>query len=68
MAALKNGKIVREAFKFPSCCVCVVKQMSWESRSNVIIHIHSVIFKQMMIQYISYSIFYRCQCPSPEEP
>ena len=66
MAALKNGKIVREAFKFPSCCECVVKQMSWDSRSNVIIHIHSVIFYWFNVFLIQY--FYRRQCPSPEEP
>ncbi|EFX88879.1 hypothetical protein DAPPUDRAFT_311125 [Daphnia pulex] len=32
LAALKNGKIVREAFTFPSCCVCVLKL--WDARTN----------------------------------
>ncbi len=35
LAAVKNGKIVREAFTFPSCCVCVVKQPLLERANTV---------------------------------
>ncbi|KAI9564522.1 hypothetical protein GHT06_008261 [Daphnia sinensis] len=35
LAAIKNGKIVREAFTFPSCCVCVLKQPFLDSRANI---------------------------------
>lgn len=35
LAAIKNGKIVREAFTFPSCCVCVLKQPFLDSRTNI---------------------------------
>ncbi|XP_057370853.1 uncharacterized protein LOC130691854 [Daphnia carinata] len=35
LAAIKNGKIVREAFTFPSCCVCVLRQPFLDSRSNI---------------------------------
>lgn len=36
LAAMKNGKIVRDAFTFPSCCVCVVKQTLFDRNVRIL--------------------------------